>query len=404
VRAARGRKAASTAVVSALFAAALCAGLAESYTTFCLPGWPNAVGTYRDNSTSFPASAGGVTAVRNAIQSSANEWTSRGGSRFRWSYGGPTTQRSNNLSDDVTAIFSVDQNPGNALAVTACSGNGIRGADITCFNVGFRTNGQDVDLEAVVTHEMGHALGLGHSQVNGATMTAFYFGVPQRTIEADDMAGIRAVYGTGAPPAPTITALEPASGPQRGGNIVSVFGTNLDTGVSVSIGGVRCDVAAQVSGSEIRVIAPPSLTLGAMDVAASNSGGSATLAGGYAYETNPFEIRVLSIDARAGGEATFEISGPANGEWAFVQSDGGGPWEPVPGVVVSVGPKPPFRLRVRWSFGPGTYPNLDPYGLTQVTAYIYPDMPALSRIHFQGFIKIGRNVYATNAQSFTVFP
>jgi len=53
-----------------------------------------------------------------------------------------------------------------------------------------------IDLVTVAAHEFGHALGLAHSTVSGALMAPFYNG-PHRNLEADDIAGIRAIYGTG---------------------------------------------------------------------------------------------------------------------------------------------------------------------------------------------------------------
>jgi hypothetical protein len=54
------------------------------------------------------------------------------------------------------------------------------------------------DLQAVLTHEIGHALGLAHSDVPGATMAAAYptdsAGLAWRSLEADDIEGARALY------------------------------------------------------------------------------------------------------------------------------------------------------------------------------------------------------------------
>ncbi|HVW26062.1 MAG TPA: matrixin family metalloprotease [Polyangiaceae bacterium] len=59
------------------------------------------------------------------------------------------------------------------------------------------TSSDEIDLEAVLTHEIGHVLGLAHSDVPGATMqpeTQGFATAALKTLEADDMAGICAIY------------------------------------------------------------------------------------------------------------------------------------------------------------------------------------------------------------------
>ena len=63
--------------------------------------------------------------------------------------------------------------------------------------------GSGIDFFTVALHEFGHALGLGHSAVSGSVMEAIYTG-PRRTLSADDIAGIQAIYGpnNAVPPVP----------------------------------------------------------------------------------------------------------------------------------------------------------------------------------------------------------
>lgn len=58
-------------------------------------------------------------------------------------------------------------------------------------------NGQ-YDFYTVALHELGHSLGLGHSNVFGSVMYPFYGGA-LRTLTADDIAGIQAIYGVSLP-------------------------------------------------------------------------------------------------------------------------------------------------------------------------------------------------------------
>lgn len=65
-----------------------------------------------------------------------------------------------------------------------------------------------IDFLTVALHELGHALGLGHSSVVGSIMEPVYAGV-RHTLHADDIAGIQAIYGPGTviPEPATMTLL-----------------------------------------------------------------------------------------------------------------------------------------------------------------------------------------------------
>lgn len=71
---------------------------------------------------------------------------------------------------------------------------------------------RNVDMVTVAIHEIGHTLGLGHSQDPNAIMYAAYSG-PDRTLGQDDINGIQALYGVGSAPPPAPPAQPPASVP-----------------------------------------------------------------------------------------------------------------------------------------------------------------------------------------------
>ena len=58
----------------------------------------------------------------------------------------------------------------------------------------WRVNGGHIDVETVALHEIGHSLGLRHSDVKESVMDSFYYGL-RRELYADDIAGIRSIYG-----------------------------------------------------------------------------------------------------------------------------------------------------------------------------------------------------------------
>lgn len=85
-----------------------------------------------------------------------------------------------------------------------------------------------LDLQSAATHEVGHALGLGHSAVAGATMSAAGAGlVSARSLEADDMAGIQAIYGAAARSKPVITGATALGGTAAPGSQLTLMGSGF---------------------------------------------------------------------------------------------------------------------------------------------------------------------------------
>ena len=65
------------------------------------------------------------------------------------------------------------------------------------------------DLQGVGCHEFGHALGLGHTNVNGSTMVGSTpNGMNQRSLGPDDIAGLHCIYGAAHSTKPIVTSVQ----------------------------------------------------------------------------------------------------------------------------------------------------------------------------------------------------
>ena len=104
-------------------------------------------------------------------------------------------------------------------------------------------------------------------------------------------------------PAPTVTAIAPASGSTLGGAPIIITGTNLQppTGATtVTIGGTAATgISGNVTGDTVFCTAPPGLQGPKNVVVTSSLNGSATLANGFLYNPTP-TLSSISPVARLG--------------------------------------------------------------------------------------------------------
>ena len=91
-------------------------------------------------------------------------------------------------------------------------------------------------------------------------------------------------------PPPTVTAIQPVSGPATGGTAVTITGTNFITGATVTIGGAPATSVIWVSSTSITATTPAG-TAGAKDLVVTNPDTQiGTLTGGFTYVAPTFTL------------------------------------------------------------------------------------------------------------------
>lgn len=183
--------------------------LAEAWTPLGAT-WPNLPVPYEVNAVSSQELGSEVSI--NVIQASYASWTDPGCSGYRVQYRG-TVSHGWTSGDGVNThqwIYSSNQRPQElggreTIGVTLSL---YRGGDLVDGDILYNGIDHDwttqmnrsgqVDAQSIITHEVGHQLGLGHTTVNGATMYPSYAGGEgPRTLSQDDIEGVCSLYPSG---------------------------------------------------------------------------------------------------------------------------------------------------------------------------------------------------------------
>ena len=160
--------------------------------------WTTSSISFRHNT----ANQGGEAGVAAALQNALAAWTAVTPATYNLSYAGTTT--ANFVTDGTNALLWANGNgcSGSCLAITAlvlASGQVITETDVSFNNAyDWNTNGSDYDAEAIAAHEIGHCMGVHHSNINKPrnrpTMYAYYFGTAGRTLESDDKSALNCAF------------------------------------------------------------------------------------------------------------------------------------------------------------------------------------------------------------------
>jgi hypothetical protein len=173
-----------------------------------------------------------------AVREAAATWEREGGPRFRFDDAPQARARTDWASDDVHMVWWDTDNssglfpPGSGLvAVTPIDFDPTTGeildADVIVNArqvTSTRGDADAFDLQSVITHELGHLLGLDHSPLAGSTMAP----VPVRgdtslrTLAPDERAALHALYPTTSPRGSVVGVVRRADGsPVRGAHVVA---------------------------------------------------------------------------------------------------------------------------------------------------------------------------------------
>lgn len=195
-----------------------------------------------------------------SLQSAMQTWTDCGAD-FAFYYAGPTSVTGASYNGQNDMCWNSGSS-GGALATTYTwfIGSNITQADVVfwdgpwTWNTNWPTYTQ-FDVESVGLHELGHVLGLDHSQYNWAVMWySINWGEVQRDLSSDDIDGAIAIYGSSGGPSLSVTVTPTGSVniPSSGGSIPYDLTVHNNTGSTVYFDG--WSEFEQVGGSYTQLV------------------------------------------------------------------------------------------------------------------------------------------------------
>jgi predicted Zn-dependent protease len=185
--------------------------------------------------------------------------------------------------------------------------NGGTDAGDIFFNSNYNwSSSNGYDLETVAIHELGHALGLGESTVQGSVMYGYYNGV-DTTLSSDDIAGLRSIYG--APPAP------------YGSNKSLTTAWNLTPNINATTGQLALANQSLLSPTDVAYwyVTVPSSTNGTMTISLQASNLSSLAPKLVIYNSAKTVVAYNLMPNAYNGTATITVNGVGAGQGYYIQ-------------------------------------------------------------------------------------
>jgi len=203
----------------------------------------------------------------------------------------------------------------------------------------------------------------------------------------------------GASVPPVIDSVEPPSGPQKGGTLLTMRGSGFLGPITVRIGGVAASAVSRIDAETVTCLTPPRTSLGVFDIEIGAVGGTDTAPGAFEYVTNPVRLSWTG-QPEAGGVLALQMEGMANGRFALVVSDVPGSWT-VKGYTLDLRKSGASRFAILHRL---YEPRLSPVGVGTVDYSVAGDVPVLTNLYFQGIAPDGTGtLVVSNLAAATIF-
>ena len=172
------------------------------------------------------------------------------------------------------------------------------------------TKGTGYDLLTVAVHELGHALGMGHSAVTTAEMYGYYNAI-KPSLTSDDITGIQSIYSTRQPDAWTNTYHNTAMA--SAADITS----QIDSNGQIALGGLDITAATVANWFKVTV---PATTNGTATITMQSTNLSELSPKVQIYNSAGLSIGYTTAANAYGATVTYTLTGISAGQFYYVKT------------------------------------------------------------------------------------